>query len=98
MTLLSTMGIPGLICIAGFLFSLIRACLARRESMGNAFALAIAALVIVWTLSIPDLAVPYPWILCGLACGLLSLPANSLVAVPRRNSEPIGSMANEALA
>ena len=98
MTLLSTMGIPGLICIAGFLISLIRACLARRESMGNAFALAITALVIVWTLSIPDLALPYAWILCGLACGWLSLPAGSVVSVPRRNSEPNGSMANAALA
>ena len=97
MTLLSTMGVPGLICIAGFLISLIRACLARRDAAGNAFALAIAALVIVWSLSIPDLALPYAWILCGLACGLLSLPAGSSVTVPRTGSTPIAGLAEGAV-
>lgn len=74
MTLLSTTGAPGLFCFAGFLWVLVRACLQRGDQYGRAFALAIIAMAIVWSLSIPDLALPYAWVLCGFASGLLSLP------------------------
>jgi hypothetical protein len=84
MTLAATVGIPGLVCLIGFLSSLVRACLKRGDPLGRAFALAILALAIVWGLSIPDLALPYAWVLCGLACGLLSVPkaASAAAAAP----------------
>ncbi len=83
MTLLSTTGAPGLFCFAAFLWTLVRACLRRGDQYGRAFALAILAMAIVWSLSIPDLALPYAWILCGFACGLLSLPRTVEQRVPR---------------
>jgi len=84
MTLLSTTGVPGFICFAGFLWALVRACLQRGDQYGRAFALAILAMAIVWSLSIPDLALPYAWTLCGFACGLLSLPLTGEQRVPRK--------------
>jgi hypothetical protein len=77
MTLASTTGIPGLLCFIAFLTTLIRACLRRGDADGRAFALAILAIAIVWTISIPDLALPYAWVLCGFAAGLLTLPARA---------------------
>jgi hypothetical protein len=97
MTLASTVGLPGLICLAGFLTRLIGSCLARRDQLGNSFALAIAALIIVWILSIPDLALPYVWILCGLACGLLSLPNSLAAPAAARASIPPDAPAHEEL-
>jgi hypothetical protein len=91
MTLAATVGIPGLVCLIGFLTSLVRACLKRRDELGRAFGLAILALAIVWVLSIPDLALPYAWVLCGLACGLLSVPKAFFSAPDAGRNSAFGS-------
>jgi len=98
MTLASTVGIPGLICLIGFLTSLVRACLKRRDPLGRAFGLAILAMAIVWALSIPDLAEPYAWVLCGLACGLLSMPKALCAADAARDSTLGSPVRSEQLA
>jgi hypothetical protein len=90
MTLAATVGIPGLVCLIGFLTTLVRACLKHRDPLGRAFGLAILALGIVWVLSIPDLALPYAWVLCGLACGLLSVP-KALSAPAAGRTSALGS-------
>jgi hypothetical protein len=96
MTLASTMGVPGVLCFIGFLVVLVRRCLRRRDALGRAFALGILAMAIVWCLSIPDLALPYAWVLFGFAAGMLALPAASPQPERPRAAETMGATVTPA--
>lgn len=74
-TLAATMGVPGLICFLGFMASLINACFSDGATEAKALGLALIATAIAWALSVPDLSLPLPWLIAGIAYGSVRSPA-----------------------
>jgi hypothetical protein len=88
-TLAATVGLPGLVCLGGLLFTTLAACFRRpANEQHRAFGYAILAMLISWTLSVPDLALPLGWLVMGIANGMVSrsavaaAPAGLLDTVP----------------
>ncbi len=71
-TFLASTGILGLVCLFGFFGSLIFKALAADVREVRALGLALTALFVGWLISVPDLAMPMIWTICGIISGSLS--------------------------
>jgi hypothetical protein len=89
-TLAATVGLPGLIAMAGFLVTLLDRSSRCGQPEVNALGWGLFAALIGWLVSVPDLAVPMPWLIAGLAHG--GLAPRSLEPLER---EPVTTMKGE---
>jgi len=91
LTLAATVGLPGMVCLAGFMVTLLRMCLATPDKTSRAFALGLIAVLLVWVLAVPDLSIAYAWALTGLAHGIACLQIVSKRANSRSLALDLGS-------
>jgi hypothetical protein len=83
-TLAATMGVPGMLCFFAFMFFTLRSCFRGGRAIDRALGYAMAAFLVIWIVSVPDLALPLPWILAGMISGAVRQHASGSMAQPAR--------------
>lgn len=68
-TLAATTGLPGLIALTGFLYSVFRMVWRSRDDLDRAALFGLLGLLTAWMISQPDLSIPLFWVLAGIATG-----------------------------
>jgi hypothetical protein len=68
-TFAASTGIPGMICLIGFFATLLSRTMSSTSSEVRALGLALATILIGWSLSVPDTTLSLIWLLSGIVCG-----------------------------
>ncbi|MFM2449849.1 MAG: hypothetical protein RIS44_2299 [Pseudomonadota bacterium] len=77
-SLAATVGLPGLLLFAAFLWSSIASVYRQRSDQERAIFFGMVGLLIAWLLAAPDINIAFFWILAGLASGSADLSPQQL--------------------
>ncbi len=68
-TFAASTGIPGLICLVGFFATLLTRAMSSKSVDIRALGLALATIIVGWSISVPDTTLSLIWLLSGIVCG-----------------------------
>lgn len=83
-TMAATLGLPGLLIFAAFLWSIFAAVHQQRSNQERGVLFGMVGLLIGWLLAAPDINIAFFWILAGLASSFQQPNDNKLAAQPAK--------------